>query len=267
MKKPFFILLFFLAVRLFSFTFVVLGDSRGKKEQISPVFERIVYEIRLISPDFVVHTGDWSKSFSKNNLENFLKIMNKAEVPYYLTIGNHDVKGNWNDWTSVYKKLVKKPLYYSFKYQNSTFIILCCYIEKNGKTVWHKIGKRQFLWLKRTLQKSKNSDHIFIFVHEPLFPVNGHIGSSLDYYPEEKGKLLSILKPYKSKTIIFCGHEHLYSAVKKEGIFQIITGGAGAPLYTPPAKGGFHHYIVVKVKGKKLNMYIVKPGNISEMKY
>ena len=193
--------------------------------------------------------------------------MGKVEVPYFLTVGNHDVKKNWNDWTSLYKELIKKPLYYSFKYENCTFIILCCYPKENGKTVFHKLGKEQFLWLKKQLKKAKNSTHIFIFVHEPLFPVNGHIGSSLDFYPEERKKLISILKPYKDKIILFCGHEHLYNAIEKEGIRQIITGGAGAPIYTPPYKGGFYHFIFVNVKGKKLKMSVIKIGSISEIKF
>jgi len=267
MKKVLFVFFFFFICKLFCFTFVVLGDSRGKKEAISPYFSQIIKEAKLLSPNFVIHTGDWVKSCKKEDWQEFLEIMEETEVPYFLTVGNHDVKKNWEDWTSLYKKLIKKPLYYSFKYVNCAFIILCCYTNENGKTVSHKLGKKQFLWLKRQLKKAKNSTHIFIFVHEPLFPVNGHIGSSLDFYPDEKEKLISILKPYKDKIILFCGHEHLYSAIEREGIRQIITGGAGAPIYTPSAKGGFYHFIFVNVKGKKLKMSVIKPCSISEVKF
>ena len=267
MRKVLFVFFFFLIFKLYCLDFVVLGDSRGKKEPISPYFSQIIKEVKLLSPDFIIHTGDWTKSCKKENWEKFLKIIGKVEIPYFLTVGNHDVKKNWDDWTSLYKELIKKPIYYSFKYENCTFIVLCCYINENGMTVSHKLGKEQFLWFENQLKEAKDSDYIFIFVHEPLFPVDGHIGGSLDFYPEEREKLISTLKPYKDKIILFCGHEHLYSAIEKEGIRQIITGGAGAPVYTPPHKGGFYHFIFVNVKGKKLKMAVIKAGTISEVKF
>ena len=54
------------------------------------------------------------------------------------------------------------------------------------------------MWLEKELEKAKNSDFIFVFVHEPLYPVGGHIGSSLDRYPEERDKLANLLRKYNA---------------------------------------------------------------------
>lgn len=247
--------------QVYGFSFVVLGDSRNGKD-VAPVFRIIMKEVNLLSPEFVVHTGDWVGYPSKEGWENFLKVMKIGGVPFHLVIGNHEVNKNWKSWYSLYKKMIKKPLYYSFKYENCSFIILCCYFEENGKTVGRKIDKQQFIWLKKELEKAKESDFIFVFFHEPLYPVDGHVGSSLDRYPEERDKLANLLRKYKDKVIVFCGHEHLYNKSVIDGLSQIITGGAGAPPYTSPEKGGFYHYLYVTVKGKFLQMAVIKPGNI-----
>ena len=47
----------------------------------------------------------------------------------------------------------------------------------------------------------------------------------------------------------FYGHVHLYDRDVLDGVEQIITGGAGAPLITSGFPGSpLHHIIVVQVK-------------------
>ena len=259
-KRSIFLIIFSgLAFRVYGFSFVVLGDSRDGKGP-SPILAQEMKEINLLSPDFIVHTGDWAGYPGREGWENFLKVMKIGKVPYHLVVGNHEVSRNWKDWYTLYKEMIKKPLYYSFKYGNCSFIILCCYSEKNGKTIGGKIDKEQFKWLERQLEKAKNSDFIFVFVHEPLYPVDGHICSSLDRYPEERDKLANLLRKYNA--VVFCGHEHLYNKKVVNGLTQIITSGAGAPLYASPEKGGFYHYLYVTVKEKKFRIAVITPGNI-----
>ncbi len=48
----------------------------------------------------------------------------------------------------------------------------------------------------------------------------------------------------------FCGHEHLYSRQSVDGVFQIITGSAGAPVYYFNSKYGDNPE--VKKRGQEL---------------
>ncbi len=255
MKRSIFSLfvLFILALQMHGISFVVLGDSRNG-EETSPIFKTIMREINLLSPDFVIHTGDWVGYPSRKGWENFLKVIKIGGVPFYLTVGNHETA---EDWKSLYKEMINKPFYYSFKYENCYFIILNPYIEVPGK-----IDEKQFKWLEKELMKAKKSDFIFVFIHEPLYPIDGHIDSSLDRFPQERDKLANLLRRYKDKIIVFCGHEHLYNKSVIDGLTQIISGGAGAPLYTADEKGGFYHYLYVTVKGKLLQIAVIKPGSI-----
>lgn len=249
----FLVIFFGLAFRVYGFSFVVLGDSRNGTD-VAPVFKKIMEEVNLLHPDFVVHTGDWVGHPSREGWENFLKVMKIGEVPFHLTIGNHETGENWR---ILYKEMIKKPFHYSFKHEKSYFIILSCYEETHGK-----IDDKQFKWLQKELRKARKSDFIFVFVHEPLYPVNVHIGSSLDRYPEDRDKLANLLGTYKEKLIVFCGHEHVYNKSVIDGLQQIITGGAGAPLYAQPEEGGFFHYLYLTVKDKKVHIAVIKPGNV-----
>jgi len=266
MKKKYlliFSLIFLFTLRVYGFSFVVVGDSRNGKNPAA-IFIQIMEEVHLLSPDFIVHTGDWVNYPSKEGWESFLKAMKIGEVPFHLTIGNHEINKIWEKWYSLYKQMIKKPLYYSFTYENCSFIVLCCYSYEKGKTIKGKVNNKQFLWLEKQLRKTKKSDFIFVFVHEPLYPSGSHKNSSLDRFPEERDRLSNLLRKYndKNKLTVFCGHEHLYDKRTVNGLTQIITGGAGAPLYAPPEKGGFYHYLYVTVKDGKLNIAVIKPGNI-----
>ena len=245
---------------IYGFTFAVLGETRAGGKMVSPIFERIIEKIKEFNPDFIIHTGDWMDFPDREGWLNFLRIMKKEGVPFYLVVGNHETSSEWNKWTSLYHELVKKPLYYSFKYENSLFIILCCYIEKNGKTIPHILGKNQLKWLEEKLKEGMKNDFIFVFVHEPLFPVFRHIGASLDKNSEERNKIANLFRKYgKDKLFLFCGHEHLYNVKKLKGFTQIITGGGGAVLHAPYNKGGFFHFLIVNVENGKVKINVVKP--------
>ena len=264
--KPFFFtlsLIFIFTLKLYGFSFVVVGDSRNG-ENPAKILTSIMEETNLLSPDFTVHTGDWVAYPSKEGWESFLKVMKIGGIPFHLTIGNHETSKNWEKWASLYEQMIKKPLYYSFEYEKCSFIILCCYSEEKEKTIRGKIDNNQFLWLEKELQKAEKSDFIFVFVHEPLYPSGPHKNSSLDRFPSGRDRLSNLLRKYndKNKLIVFCGHEHLYDKKTVNGLTQIITAGAGAPLYSSPEKGGFYHYLYVTIKEGKLSIAVIKPGNI-----
>ena len=64
---------------------------------------------------------------------------------------------------------------------------------------------------------------------------------------------------------VFSGHEHLYwrePAEQHDGIDYFVAGGAGAPLYTTPERGGFSHYILVRISGDKVRYDVIEPGHL-----
>ena len=41
-----------------------------------------------------------------------------------------------------------------------------------------------------------------------------------------------------------------------------MTGGGGAPLYASPDKGGFSHYLVVRMRAGKIDYSVIEPGRV-----
>jgi hypothetical protein len=171
-------------------------------------------------------------------------------VPYFLTIGNHDVSfSRKRSSEKTYKEQVDLPgneLYYSFIAGNSLFVILDSQLKGQDQ----KVTGEQFEWLEGVLAGSRQK-HAFAFVHHPLYPQPGkgrHSGNSLDLYKEDRDRLQTLFKKHHV-TIVFNGHEHLYLRSTVEGIDHVITGGGGAPLYAPEGEGGFHHFVHVTVNG------------------
>ena len=232
------------------FTFVVFGDNRSG----DAVYQGVVTLAMKHKPDFVLNTGDeiatpgdlrqWSK---------FWEMSRPISVPYFLTVGNHDVNAMVPSSEQIYREQVDLPgnkLYYSFIAGNSLFIVL----DSCLKNQENKIVGEQYEWLEAVLAASPQM-HKFVFLHHPLYTERGkgkHAGDSMDKYAPERDRLESLLIKYHVDTI-FSGHEHYYARREINGIQHIITGGGGAPLYAEDKDGGFYHIVVVTVDGKTIS--------------
>ena len=247
------------------FTFVVFGDNRPASKNAPPpeVFREIVSEIRTLHPAFVMTTGDLvlgdknDTAVVNQEYNETLPLVRSMGVPVYFVAGNHEMRGSAAD-QSLYEKRVSPKLYYSFNYGNSHFVALDSDIVGQE----HRITGAQFNWLERDLKSVQGKvKHIFVFAHQPMYPVSLHIGSSLDVYPADRDRLQGLFEKYHVGEFI-CGHEHLYDYSVHDGVTNIISGGAGAPLYPSPHGGSFHHYLIITVDGGRIFISVVKPGAI-----
>jgi Icc protein len=238
------------------FDFVVLGDNRSGDD----VYRRLIGMAMNQKPDFVINTGDQiSTPGNHEQWAKFWELSKVVTVPYFLTVGNHDMHPGVVGSEHTYKQQVELPgneLYYSFIAGNSLFIVL----DSSFKGEEKKIAGEQFKWLEDVLANSKEN-HKFVFIHHPLYTdTEGgrgkHVGSSLDKFPEDRDRLQALFVARKV-TMVFAGHEHLYFRKTVDGIPHVITGGGGAPLYAKNQEGGFYHYVFVTVDGDKVNAEVV----------
>lgn len=256
----------FIATPTGHFTFAVLGDNRPRDGAIEqpPVYKQIIYELSKSTIAFVVSTGDiidGHRSVQKVRLQfkEFIKVSSQLTCSLYIAIGNHELSGR-EEVQQLYLELICPKLHYSFNYNFCHFIILDSEsIEETGSISWPQ--------LKRLVEDLKsvppNTNHVFVFVHRPLFPIGPHLGRSLDAYPEERDELLKLFVRYKVDAV-FCGHEHIYHKSVHNGVVQYITGGGGVPLHKNFGKvknyrGAFHHYLIVKVSPEKYEVEIKTP--------
>ena len=245
-----------------SFTFAVFGDNRPSlpTQTMPETFKRVLKAIDVVNPAFAVNTGDciFGSYGSRKLLETQYKdyadtTKSLLRTKVYLAIGNHEILGSKANQEFFTKELGGSP-YYSFDYEDSHFIALDSEVVGQAG----KIAGEQLEWLKDDLQKSRAARHKFVFLHRPLYPVDGHMGSSMDVSPKDRDALHSLFARNRI-TAVFVGHEHLYNYQVRNGVWYIITGGGGAFTYpSSRGEGDFYHFVEVKVNGDKVEMQVRK---------
>ena len=151
-----------------------------------------------------------------------------------------------------------------------------------------RVMERQINWLGSDLKRARAaaSEHLFVFAHEPAFPVSHHIDDAMYYWGNataslkqdvrrRRDRFWSLLSQYGVLAAFF-GDEHNYSrsligasgsAEYDPAVWHVITGGAGAPPsaefhpHVPwsDAVRAFHsrnHYCLVKVRGRRVALEV-----------
>lgn len=247
-----------------NYRFAVHGDSRSDNTSRGKV--RALMQTR--KPAFSLHTGDFvSTGSSQSQWDTFFKTMEPlyAWSPMMGALGNHENLAQiYFDQLAFppYAPQVtglKNELFYSFDY-GSTHVISLSTEHSPSPT------DQQAVWLKKDLSKAaKNPAIRFIvaYAHRPPYSSGPHGNNTAGQ------KAWNHLFESFGVDVTFWGHDHTYertkpmfqgSPVKQGGVTYIVTGGAGAPLYT--AKGAsftaavkaFYHFVEVNVQGNQMKL-------------
>jgi len=260
------------------FSFAILGDSRQFMENKGKYLESAANKIEETDADLAFTIGDMVPECNDEikcaNTFNLWKKYVGSLLPItYEVQGNHDrIGGDRADivWRNQFDLPLNGPdgydeLVYSFDFGNSHFVVL-----NTEKPKEHGLSEAQLDWLDYDLDAS-DKENIFVFFHEPAFPVSSKIGNSIDMNPKDRNRLWSILDSH-NVTAVFSGHEHIFSRrlidsnvfpEAKNSIQQFIIGNTDAP--SEDVKGNStadftyngRHYAIVDVEGKNitLNLY------------
>ncbi len=243
------------------FTFAVVGDlhSSGSTE-VPGQFIAILKEINLLRPDFIVSTGN----LIEGDVDDETQIRgewdawrdavadNLDDIPFFPLAGNHDI---WSQSSEKLYEEIVAPLWYSFDYGDSHFIVLC----SADKDYSNGIRKDELHWLENDLQANSDEKHIFCFIHHPMWQKHEEDGWE-EWYDEIHPLLARYHVDYA-----FSGHWHVYEDYGiVDGIHYITTGGAGGTLDTrrPDYLGPFYHYLLVTVDGDKVDVAVMKIGAV-----
>jgi len=265
--------------------FVVSGDNRPTAQgaPMPPVLKTIFSEIGLIRPDFVIWTGDTVYGYcdSREELEQEYQAFAAAArpiagtVPLFNAPGNHEIHSQQQGCAAPAEKLCPAPcsedafrghfgqLYGSFDYAGAHFIAL----DTDVPGAADEISGEQLEWLKRDLESNKGARAIFVFTHTEFYSAPQIDASAGASHPgvANRWELQDLFRRYPVKAV-FSGHEHIYyrePGAQHDGIDYFVAGGAGAPLYASPDRGGFSHYVVVRLAGDKVSYDVIEPGRLS----
>ena len=203
--------------------FLVYGDTRSYPENHDLVCNGMV-NTYTVDPDYqsiCLHVGDWvatgenegdwATQFFDSARLNTHKFL--SDIPINGCIGNHEGAG------SLYKK------YYPYPYVNTTdfywsFDYGPVHVAVVDQYHW---DTDQETWLETDLDNS-NKEWKIIVLHEPGWALR-HASNMVTQH------IINYICPAYGVDLVFAGHDHHYARHYINGVYQITTGGGGAPLY------------------------------------
>jgi predicted phosphodiesterase len=208
------------------FRFAAMGDIQTALPRVDDVFERINREPGL---RFVFSMGDLVEDGGLDEYELLLEKFALLDIPYYATIGNHELRANLDRWHDLFGRY---NVHFTFK--GAAFSIVDSGNASLDPTVYD--------WLDVWLSEAAGDVHIFGTHYPPIDPVGARQGAFRSR--KEASKLLAMLAGGDVDLTLY-GHIHSYYAFDNAGIPAYISGGGGA---IPEKLDGIgRHFLVVEV--------------------
>ncbi len=279
------------------FSFIAYGDTRGRFDgtalqvEHGMVIESMLGTIKQAAgtPDairFVLQSGDAVVNGSLATMLNvsYIPLINRltqeGNVPYFLTVGNHDASPSATVLTrrpdglhnyfatnallipkeGAARRLKGYPTY-AFGYGNTFFVAFDSNIPDD--TV-------QFAWVKAQLERldRKRYVNVVVFYHHPAFSSGPHGGPTLE---KQAASIRTLWHPLFRKhhvKLLLTGHEHFFEhwverytdATGTHRMDQLVSGGGGAPLYKYIGEPDLTAYLAVNAEQKVSLEHLVRPA-------
>ncbi|HSA06732.1 MAG TPA: metallophosphoesterase [Candidatus Gastranaerophilales bacterium] len=220
-NKPFYNSIKF--VQVSDVHFLDNAENRGSRmlKHSETLLQDAINQINAMKDvNFVVFTGDMIDTPRKTLLEKFAKTANQLEVPWFWTMGNHDVGGKFNK-DSFLQTINQnhffpqnKP-YYSYKKENFLFIFMNGVVD-DRITSNAFFTERELSWLENEIKANRDS-YIVIFQHYPL--IEPFISSS--HQVLNSAKYLEILDKYDNISAVITGHYHCARVKTRNNVVHI----------------------------------------------
>lgn len=278
------------------FSFIAYGDTRGAFDGTVVQYEHSLVmatmlrtiRARAATTDpikFVVQSGDAvvdGRSANQLNV-SYVPVINQltgADIPYFLAVGNHDVRTSTSLTDSNRVKGLKNYFAanarlipsegsprrlngyptYSFGYGN-TFVLLLDSNIANDTT--------QLNWIRRQLEGLDRRRYVNVVAvcHHPAFSSGPHGGSTVEPQAAAMRTLYMPLFRKHHVKLLLTGHEHLFEhwverytdATGPHRLDEVVSGGGGAPLYGYTGEPDLRQYTNDNAASQVRVQHLVKP--------
>ena len=281
---------------LAKFSFIAYGDTRGALDGTVVQYEHslvVATMLRTIRAraatndpiKFVVQSGDAvldGRSANQLNV-SYAPVINQltaADVPYFLAVGNHDVRTSTSltdsdrvkglkNYFAANAKLIPAegsprrlngyPTY-AVGYGN-TFLLFFDSIIANDTV--------QLNWIRQQLEGLDRRRYVNVVAicHHPAFSSGPHGGTIVELQTTAMRTLYMPLFRKHHVKLLLTGHEHLFEhwverysdATGPHRIDEIVSGGGGAPLYGYTGEPDLRQYISANAAAQVRVEHLVKP--------
>lgn len=227
-------------------------------------------EFALMGGDLAFDGNYTPKAEFIDQVQLYKEISDQLKIPYYNSIGNHDVLG-WSSRRKVPandpdlgKKLIMDMLgmeksYYSFNHKGWHFVVLDSIypvMQDHGPTYKARFGEGQLEWLRFDLGKHYGMPtvcmtHIAAFCHlgqmngDPEYNAIGHM------VVEDTVEFRHIIERHHVKAVLQ-GHSHVPEDFCYNGVWYITSQSVSAAWWGGNWKGYEPGYTVFTAEGESL---------------
>lgn len=206
--------------------FVQVTDTHVSKQNrySQDVLKAAVKDINSLNNiSFVVFTGDNIDSSKIENLDIFMKIIKKLNVPYYIVYGNHDVFKSSGLSKVRYNEIVRshnwfyKPSNPNYVFKRGEFVFIVLDGAKEtipGTNGYYKASTLD--WFDAQLERYKKFP-VVVFQHFPILPPNEEKSHQV-YKPED---YMAVLNRHNNVIAIVSGHYHMNKEKMDNGVYHI----------------------------------------------
>ncbi len=189
--------------------FAVMSDVQEAIDRVTDIYEKVNQQKGV---RYLLGAGDLTQRGGDDELERFQKELLALNIPYYTTLGNHELGHSpcpYQDWYGRAN--------FSYVYRGVRFSM----IDSASAT----IDPMVYDWLDGWLTDAKDGVHIVAMHIPPVDPIGVRNGSFASR--NEAAKLLSRLAKGRVDLTLY-GHIHSYYDFDNAGIPAYISGGGGA---------------------------------------
>lgn len=191
------------------FRFALMSDVQEAIDNVDDIYLALN---RVRDLDFLLGAGDLTQRGERNQLETFERKLERLDIPYYTTLGNHELG-------------VDPPLFhdfygrgsFSFEYRGARFTL----IDSASAT----IDQRTYGWLRDWLTLGADQFHVLAMHVPPIDPTGTRNGSFASR--EEAIALFAELQDFDVDLTLY-GHIHSFYDFDNGAIPAVISGGGGA---------------------------------------
>lgn len=185
----------------------VLSDIQEAIDNMSEIVDRLNQdELR-----YVISTGDLTNNGTREELLRFQQELEGLDVPFYSTVGNHEVPGpeNWHELFGPFS---------GFFVQNGVAVSL---VDSSNATIDPDLHTRMLEFADANV----GAPHLFL-THVPLLDQSGFRAGAF----RSRNEAARVIQELSARSVdaIFFGHVHSYYAFSLGDVPSYISGGGGA---------------------------------------